>query len=234
MPGRLATPGAAQAGHAAHRLVISAADLHQRVAVGDAAAPVGERVVGEGVGRAAVGVLARPPAERDHDDAGPHAVADAHRHGHAGAVVEHHGLVAVGEAAGRGVGGVELDERRALGRAVLGQRRVAGVEEAAVVLGRHQLQRVASPASVGVAVRALRPAARTSAAPAGPSPPDARCAARPCPTASGRRPSAERSPVLRVGHPQPAGGAAARRGRSFAPSACSISALSSSNSAGSV
>ena len=40
-------------------------DLDQRVAVGDAAAPVGERVVGEAVGDLAVGVRGAPPAERD-------------------------------------------------------------------------------------------------------------------------------------------------------------------------
>ena len=43
--------------------------LDQGVAEGDAAAPLGERVVGERVGRPAVGVLRRPPAERDDDDA---------------------------------------------------------------------------------------------------------------------------------------------------------------------
>ena len=51
--------------------------------------------------------------------------------------------VALGEAAAGGVGGIELDERTALGGPVLGQVRVAGVEEAGVVLRRHQLQREA-------------------------------------------------------------------------------------------
>ena len=42
-----------------------------------------------------------------------------------------------------GVGGAELDERPALERAVVGQVRVAAVEEAGVVLRCQQLQRVA-------------------------------------------------------------------------------------------
>ena len=40
-------------------------DLDERVAVGDATAPLGEGVVGEAVGDLAVGVVAAPPAERD-------------------------------------------------------------------------------------------------------------------------------------------------------------------------
>ena len=40
-------------------------DLDERVAVRHAAAPVGERVVGEALATAAVGVLAAPPPERD-------------------------------------------------------------------------------------------------------------------------------------------------------------------------
>ncbi len=52
------------------------------------------------------------------------------------------------------VRGVELDERRPLDGAVLGQVRVAGVEEPGVVLRRQQLQRVAG-VQIGVAVRSF-------------------------------------------------------------------------------
>ena len=108
--------------------------------------------------------------------------------------------VAVGEAAGRGVGGVELDERAALGRAVLGQLRVAGVEEAGVVLGRQQLQREARR-SVGVAARALAGRRRTSAAPAGRS--RAQLLADEldaCPTRSGTRRRAHGRPSSGIRH----------------------------------
>ena len=57
------------------------------------------------------------------------------------------------QAARGGVGGIELDERAALGGPVLGQVRVAGVEEARVVLGGHQLEREARRVR---AARALR------------------------------------------------------------------------------
>ena len=55
---------------------------------------------------------------------------------------------------GGGVGGVELDERATLGGAVLGELRVARVEEPRVVLRRQQLQRV-TRASSSVAAGAL-------------------------------------------------------------------------------
>ena len=51
-----------------------ALDLDQRVAEGDAAAPVGEGVVGEAVGDLAVGVMVAPPAPRDRRQTGPQAV----------------------------------------------------------------------------------------------------------------------------------------------------------------
>ena len=64
--------------------------------------------------------------------------------GHAGrqvqlaALVPHPHGVTVGDPAGASVGGGDLEPRRALGRAVLGQVRVRGVEEARVRLRRQQ------------------------------------------------------------------------------------------------
>ena len=98
------------------------ANLDERVEEGDATAPVGERVVGEGVDGAAVRMLRRPPAPRNGDDAWPHALADAHREHDGRPVVEHLGVIAVAQPARRGIGGVDLDERGAFGGAVLGQR----------------------------------------------------------------------------------------------------------------
>jgi 3-oxoadipate enol-lactonase len=53
--------------------------LDQRVAEGDTAAPLGERVVGERVGGPAVGVLRHPPAEGDGGDAGTQPLGHADR-----------------------------------------------------------------------------------------------------------------------------------------------------------
>src|SRR5262245_52567180 len=109
-------------------------DLDEGVAVGDAAAPIGQRVVGEAVGDLAVGMLVTPPPVRDRRHPWPQPATDLDRQLEARPPVEHAGAVALDKAPRLGVGGVELDERAALGRAVLRQVRVAGVEEPRVVL----------------------------------------------------------------------------------------------------
>src|SRR5262245_50633005 len=81
-------------------------DFYQRVAVGDASAPVGQGVVGEAVGDLAVGVMATPPAPRDRRQARAQTLRDPDRQLEAGAVVEHARAVALGEATRLGVGGV--------------------------------------------------------------------------------------------------------------------------------
>ena len=90
-----------------------------------------------------VGMLVAPPAPRDRGHARPQPAAMR-----TGSSTEERSLNTSARSPSasprhRGVGGVELDERGALGRPVLGQVRVAGVEEARVVLGCHQLQREA-------------------------------------------------------------------------------------------
>ena len=68
----------------------------------------------------AVGVLtAHQPNGIRHDPG--RSRSDPDRDGDGGAVVEHLGRVTVGEPASGGVGGVEFDERGALGGAVLGK-----------------------------------------------------------------------------------------------------------------
>src|SRR5262245_56550974 len=104
-------------------------DLDAGAAVGDAAAPVGERVVGERVGGALAVVLPGPPAERHGDDTGAQPRAHAGREGEGPPVVPDAHGVALGDAPRGGVDGVELDERSALRRAVLGEVRVRRVEE---------------------------------------------------------------------------------------------------------
>ena len=86
------------------RMQVSGADLAQRVAVGDAAAPLGEGVVGERVGRRPSacwvphqpnGIATTPGRSRSLTRTGSSTL---------GPVVPHAGPVAVGEAAGGGVG----------------------------------------------------------------------------------------------------------------------------------
>ena len=57
----------------------AASTCDQRVAVGDAATPFGEGVVGEVVGDVAVGVMVPPPSPRDRREAGPHPLGDLDR-----------------------------------------------------------------------------------------------------------------------------------------------------------
>src|SRR5215207_4505430 len=76
---------------------LGAFDLDQRVAVGHATAPVGERVVGEAVGDLAVRMLMAPTTPWDSHQPRPQPAADLHRQLEAGAIVEDPGAVALCE-----------------------------------------------------------------------------------------------------------------------------------------
>ena len=102
-------------------VIWEAPHAHQGVAEGDAAAPVGARVVGERVGHLAVGVMVAPPSPRDRDHTTAQPSRHPHRHAHRAAVVVHLDHLAVDHTQGLGIGGDHLDERTALERTVLGQ-----------------------------------------------------------------------------------------------------------------
>ena len=84
-------------------------NLHQRVVPIAAAAEVAEAVGGEGVGEGAGRGVGRPPAEGDGDDARTHAVGETDAQVDGAAVVEDANRVAVGDASGLGVSGVDVE-----------------------------------------------------------------------------------------------------------------------------
>src|SRR3954447_24118713 len=119
---------------------LTSADFDQRVGERNAAAPFGERVVGQRVGDHRVRVMLVSPTPRNRDQTRTHAVGDLGGYFDRGPVVEDARVLAFDDASLGSVVGADLEEGARLPAAVTGQVRVRAVEEAVVVLGRHQLQ----------------------------------------------------------------------------------------------
>src|ERR687892_60808 len=82
---------------------IRACEVNEVGVEGGSSADVGGAIAGEDVDAASAGMEAMPPDALDDHDAGPGRVRDLHREQRAAPVVEHAGLVAVGQSARPGV-----------------------------------------------------------------------------------------------------------------------------------